>query len=424
VDTNEALFARARQLFPGGVNSPVRAYGAVGGTPRFVVRASGARVWDVEGGEYIDYVASWGAILLGHAHEGVVAAIREAAGEGTSYGAPTPRESALAERIRRAFPSIEKLRFTSSGTEAVMSAVRLARAATGRDRILKFAGGYHGHADALLVQAGSGLATLGLPASAGVPAAATRDTIVAPFNDAEAVREAFAALPGEIAAVVVEPVAANMGLVLPRPGFLEALREITRADGALLVFDEVITGFRIARGGAQERFGVTPDLTCLGKVIGGGLPVGAFGGPAAILELVAPAGPVYQAGTLSGNPLAMAAGTAALDALAEPGVYDRLEVNARSLATGLAEAVGDRGCVVQMGAMLTLFFAPRPPANYAEVQATDGHAFARFFHAMLDRGVLLPPSPFEAWFTTVAHGPEEIELTLDAARAAVAETFR
>jgi glutamate-1-semialdehyde 2,1-aminomutase len=430
VEANEALFARAKELFPGGVNSPVRAYGAVGGTPRFVARASGARVWDVEGGEYIDYVASWGAILLGHAHEGVVAAIREAAGEGTSYGAPTPRESALAERIRGAFPSIEKLRFTSSGTEAVMSAVRLARAATGRDRILKFAGGYHGHADALLVQAGSGLATLGLPASAGVPAAATRDTIVAPFNDAEAVREAFAAFPGEIAAVVVEPVAANMGLVLPRPGFLEALREITRADGALLVFDEVITGFRIARGGAQERFGVTPDLTCLGKVIGGGLPVGAFGGPARVLDLVAPAGPVYQAGTLSGNPLAMAAGTAALDALAEPGVYDQLENNARVLAKGLGEAVGDRGSVVQMGAMLTVFFAPAthspatPPADYAEVQAADRHAFARFFHAMLERGVLLPPSPFEAWFTTMAHGGEEIELTLDAARAAVAETFR
>ncbi len=418
--TNEDLFARARQLFPGGVNSPVRAYGAVGGTPRFLARAEGARVWDVEGRSYIDYVASWGAILVGHADQAVTAAIEEAAEAGTSYGAPSPRELELAERIRAAFPAIEKLRFTSSGTEAVMSAVRLARAATGRERILTFAGGYHGHADAFLVDAGSGLATLGLPASAGVPAGAAGDTIVAPYNDASAVGAAFAAFPGEIACVVVEPVAANMGLVLPVPGFLETLRDRTREEGALLVFDEVITGFRVARGGAQERLGVTPDLTCLGKVIGGGLPVGAFGGPSAYLDLVAPSGPVYQAGTLSGNPLAMAAGAATLDRLAEPGAYERLESVAAALAQGLAEAARGKASVVRMGALLSVFFADRPPVDYAEARAADGERFRRFFHAMRERGVLLPPSPYEAWFTTLAHGEAEVEATLEAAREAFA----
>jgi glutamate-1-semialdehyde 2,1-aminomutase len=435
VSANEALFTRARALFPGGVNSPVRAFGAVGGTPRFITRAEGAYVWDADGRRLLDYVASWGAILLGHAHPAVVEAIREAAGKGTSYGAPTEREIALAERIRAAFPSIEKVRFTSSGTEALMSAIRLARAATERDKILKFAGGYHGHADALLAQAGSGLATMGLPASAGVPAAATRDTLVAPYNDVEAVGRAFEAFPRDIAAVVVEPIAANMGVVLPREGFLESLREMTRGHGALLVFDEVITGFRVARGGAQQLFGITPDLTCLGKVIGGGLPVGAFGGRDGLMDMIAPEGPVYQAGTLSGNPLAMAAGAAALDALAAPGVYERIEATARRLAEGLVTLVGPRAAVVQQGALLTLFFASptaphvpthslgAPPADYEAVRNADSEAFRRFFHAMLARGILLPPSPFEAWFTTLAHGDEEVDLTLEAARFALAEAL-
>ena len=442
--TNDALFERAKALFPGGVNSPVRAYGSVGGTPRFVARAEGAYVWDAEGRRYLDYVASWGAILAGHADSAIVQAIREAAGEGTSYGASTEREIELGERIRAAFPSIEKIRFTSSGTEALMSAARLARGATTRDKILKFAGCYHGHADPLLVQAGSGLATLGLPASAGVPAAATRDTVVAPYNDAAAVEAAFAEFPDSIAAVVVEPIAANMGLVLPRPGFLETLREITRRHGALLVFDEVITGFRVARGGAQKLYGIAPDLTCLGKVIGGGLPVGAFGGRAEIMDRVAPLGPVYQAGTLSGNPLAMAAGAAALDRLAAPGTYERLETIAGGLAEGLRGAAQEAGLrraargadlpgavspgggpappvtVVQQGAMLTVFFASEAPADYDAVRTADADAFRRFFHAMLDRGVSLPPSPFEAWFTTLAHGESEVEATTAAAREAFA----
>jgi glutamate-1-semialdehyde 2,1-aminomutase len=423
VSSNETLFARARALFPGGVNSPVRAWSAVGGTPRFVARGEGAYVWDADGRRLLDYVASWGAILLGHADPAVVEAIREAAGKGTSYGAPTMREIALAERIREAFPSIEKLRFTSSGTEALMSAVRLARAATGRDKVLKFAGHYHGHADGLLVQGGSGLATLGLPASAGVPAAATRDTLVAPFNDVSAVEGAFDTFPHEIAVVVVEPIAANMGLVAPRTGFLESLRDLTRDRGALLVFDEVITGFRVTRGGAQELLGIEPDLTCLGKVIGGGLPVGAFGGSAKLMDLVAPEGPVYQAGTLSGNPLAMAAGAAALDALAAPGVYERLEAMARRLAEGLTALAGPRAAVVQRGAMLTLFFAAEPPHDFDAVRRTDAESFRRFFHAMLDRGILLPPSPYEAWFTTLAHGEHEVDATLKAARPALAEAL-
>jgi glutamate-1-semialdehyde 2,1-aminomutase len=423
VSASETLFARARELFPGGVNSPVRAWGAVGGTPRFIDRAEGPWVWDADGARLLDYVASWGAILLGHADPGVGEAIRRAAAKGTSYGAPSAGEIALAERIRVAFPSIEKLRFTSSGTEALMSAVRLARAATARDRIVKFAGCYHGHADPLLARAGSGLATLGLPASAGVPEAAARDTIVLPYNDVEAVRQTFDELGGTIAAVVVEPVAANMGLVLPRPGFLETLRETTRAHGALLVFDEVITGFRVARGGAQERYAIAPDLTGLGKVIGGGLPIGAFGGSAEIMDLVAPAGPVYQAGTLSGNPLATAAGAAALERLAADGVYDRLERAASELARGLERAADGAACVVQQGAMLTVFFTAEPPADYDAVQRTDAARFRRFFHAMLARGVMLPPSPYEAWFTTLAHGDREIASTIKAAKSAFDEAL-
>ncbi|HET6342063.1 MAG TPA: glutamate-1-semialdehyde 2,1-aminomutase [Gemmatimonadota bacterium] len=425
VATNADLFARAKELFPGGVNSPVRAYRAVGGTPRFVATARGARVRDVEGREYVDYVSSWGAILAGHADPDVTAAVAAAAAAGTGYGAPALGEIELAERIRSRMPSLERMRFTSSGTEAVMSAIRLARGATGRTRIVKFAGGYHGHSDALLAEAGSGIATLGLPGSAGVPEAATRDTLVLPYNDPGAVRAAFARFPGEIAAVLVEPVAANMGLVLPRPGFLEELREITAADGALLVFDEVITGFRVAPGGAQERFGILPDLTCLGKVVGGGLPVGVFGGRAGIMRHVAPEGDVYQAGTLSGNPVAMAAGSAALDRLADPGTYARLERLTGRLADGIRAAIragpaAGRASVETMASLLTLFWTPSPPADYDEARAGDGAAFARFFHAMLEHGILLPPSPYEAWFLTLAHGEEEIDLTLEAIPPALA----
>ncbi len=423
--TNADLFARAKDLFPGGVNSPVRAYRAVGGTPTFVAGARGARVRDVEGREYVDYVSSWGAILAGHAHPEVTAAVSAAAAAGTSYGAPAPGEIGLAERIRSRMPSLERMRFTSSGTEAVMSAIRLARGATGRTRIVKFAGGYHGHSDALLAEAGSGIATLGLPGSAGIPEAATRDTLVLPYNDRDAVQAAFDRFPREIAAVLVEPVAANMGLVLPRPGFLEALREITAADGALLVFDEVITGFRVAPGGAQERFGIVPDLTCLGKVVGGGLPVGVFGGRAEVMGHVAPEGDVYQAGTLSGNPVAMAAGSAALDRLADRATYEDLERRTRRLAEGIRAAIdagpaAGRASVETVASLLTLFWAPSPPRNYDEARAADGAAFARFFHAMLEQGILLPPSPYEAWFLTLAHGEEEVDLTLQAVPSALA----
>jgi len=422
-DTSPELFARARELFPGGVNSPVRAWGAVGGTPRFIARAAGARVWDVEGNEYLDFVASWGAILLGHAHPAIVAAVQRAAAMGTSFGAPAPGEVHLGERIRRAMPSVERLRFTNSGTEAVMSAVRLARAFTGRSRILKFAGCYHGHSDALLTQAGSGVATLGLPGSAGVPAAATADTVVVPYNDVDAVASVFARMGGEIAAVLVEPVAANMGVVAPRPGFLESLRDLATRHGALLVFDEVITGFRLGPAGAQGRFGIEPDLTCLGKIIGGGLPVGAFGGRSEIMAQVAPEGPMYHAGTLSGNPLAMAAGDVALAALTDPAVYDDLDTRAARLADGLAEAGGGRISVPRVGSLLTMFFTATPPEDYEQARASDTRAFARFFHAMLKRGIMLPPSAFEAWFTTLAHGDAEVDMALDAAREALPEAL-
>ena len=405
---SEELMARAELLFPGGVNSPVRAFGSVGGTPRVVERAAGARIWDVDGNELIDYVGSWGPMILGHAHPDVVAAVQAAAARGTSYGAPNPHEIELAELITEAMPHVERLRFTSSGTEAAMSAIRLARAATGRDRIIKMAGGYHGHADALLVQPGSG--ATGLPASAGVTAAAAADTHVAPYNDADAVERLLAG--GEVAAVIVEPVAANMGVVPPAPGYLEALRDLTRGHGALLIFDEVITGFRIARGGATERYGVTPDLVVLGKIIGGGLPVGAYGGRADLMRLIAPDGPVYQAGTLSGNPLAMAAGAATLRRLGVS-LYERLEESGANLEAGLAGAAVDAAVpatVNRVGSLLTVFLPDR--------------AFPAFFHAMLAAGILLPPSQHEAWFVSSAHSDADLDATLRAASDAFAVAGR
>jgi len=417
--TNEELFARAQQLFPGGVNSPVRAFGAVGGTPPFITRGAGPYLWDAEGHRLLDYISSWGAIILGHAEAGVVEAVQAAATDGTSFGAPTPGELALAELIQSAMPSVETLRFTSSGTEATMSAIRLARAYTGREKVIKFAGCYHGHADMLLTQSGSGVATLGLPGSVGVPPAATQHTLVAPYNDANAVADLFRRFPGQLAAVIVEPVAANMGLVLPQPDFLPALRDLTAAQGALLIFDEVVTGFRVAPGGAQERYGIVPDLTCLGKIIGGGLPVGAYGGRRTIMERVAPLGPMYQAGTLSGNPLAMAAGAAVLRRLTEPALYRLLEAHTTRLGEGLRRILARTASVTQIGSLLTVFFRPCPPTNYTLAQESDTRAFATFFHAMLKRGILLPPSQFEAWFLTTAHGDDQIEVTLAAAREAV-----
>jgi glutamate-1-semialdehyde 2,1-aminomutase len=405
---SEVLMARAAELFPGGVNSPVRAFGSVGGTPRVIARAAGARLWDVDGNELIDYIGSWGPMILGHAHPDVVAAVQAAAERGTSYGAPNPHEIELAELITGAMPHVERLRFTSSGTEAAMSAIRLARAATRRDRFIKMAGGYHGHADALLVQPGSG--ATGLPASAGVTAGAAADTLVAPYNDVDAVERLLAA--GEVAAVIVEPVAANMGVVPPARGYLEALRHLTRDHGALLIFDEVITGFRVARGGATERYGVTPDLVVLGKIIGGGLPVGAYGGRSDLMRLVAPDGPMYQAGTLSGNPLAMAAGAATLRRLDRP-TYDRLEAAGERLESGLLDAAASAAVPValsRVGSLLTAFL----PED----------AFLDFFHAMLTAGILLPPSQHEAWFVSSAHSDADLDATLRAASDAFAVAGR
>jgi len=416
------LFERARRVIPGGVNSPVRAFGSVGGTPRFVTRAHGARLWDADGNVYIDYVGSWGPMILGHADPGVLRAVRAALRDGTSFGAPTELETELAQRVVAAVPSIERVRFVSSGTEATMSALRLARAVTERPRILKFEGCYHGHADSLLVGAGSGVATLGIPGSPGVPEAFTELTISAPFNDLDAVAAAFARWGDEIACIIVEPVAGNMGLVLPEPGFLPGLRELCDRSGALLIFDEVMTGFRVARGGAQQRFGVTPDLTCLGKVVGGGLPAAAYGGPAALLDRMAPDGPVYQAGTLSGNPLAMAAGCATLDRLADPRAYTQLEARSRALADGLAAAAREADVELStaaIGGMFGFFFHPGPVRSFADAKKADAAAFRRFFAAMLDAGIYLAPSPFEAGFVSLAHRPVDIAATLAAARAAL-----
>ena len=416
------LFERARRVIPGGVNSPVRAFGAVGGTPRFISRARGARIWDTDGNAYIDYVGSWGPMILGHADPGVLRAVRSALRHGTSFGAPTELETQLAQRVVAAVPGIERVRFVSSGTEATMSALRLARAVTGRPRILKFEGCYHGHADALLVGAGSGVATLGIPGSPGVPEAFTELTVSAPYNDLGAVSEAMARWGREIACVIVEPVAGNMGLVLPEPGFLAGLRELCTKWGALLIFDEVMTGFRVARGGAQQRFGVTPDLTCLGKVVGGGLPAAAYGGPAELLDRMAPDGPVYQAGTLSGNPLAMAAGCATLDRLAVPRVYQQLEVTARSLADGLAAAAADARVPFTAGAiggMFGFFFHPGPVRNFKEAAASDSARFGRFHAGLIEGGVYWPPSQFEAAFLSLAHTDADIDRTAAVFRTAL-----
>ena len=419
---SQALFDQATRYFPGGVNSPVRAFRAVGGTPLFVASASGPRLTDADGKTYLDFVGSWGPLILGHAHPAVVTAISEAANRGTSYGAPHAGELALALLITDSMPSIERLRFVSSGTEATMSALRVARAFTRRDKILKFDGGYHGHSDGLLVAAGSGLLTSGVASSAGVPASWTAETVSVPYNDLAAVRAAFQRFSDQIAAVIVEPVAGNMGVVPPTEGFLTGLREITHEHHALLVFDEVITGFRVAPGGAQTRFGVTPDLTCLGKVIGGGLPVGAYGGRADVMALVAPDGPVYQAGTLSGNPIAMAAGIATLEALRAPEVYPQLERLGAGLQDVLERAAQRAEIplrVQRVGSMLTPFFSTSPIFDEASAKRADTSRYGRFFHALLQRGLYPPPSQFEAWFVSTSHSEDDIAATSQAVQEAL-----
>ncbi len=420
------LFARALKILPGGVDSPVRAFKSVGASPLFIRRAYDARLEDVDGNTFIDYVMSWGPLIHGHAPRELVKAVAAAAREGTSYGAPSPLEVDLGERVRKMMPSLERIRFVSSGTEATMSAVRVARAATTRDKILKFAGCYHGHADPFLVQAGSGALTLGVPTSPGVTKAAAADTLVASYNDPASVERVFAANRGEIAALIVEPIAGNMGVVPPADGFLRALRDICNAHGALLVFDEVISGFRAGSGGAQTLAGIRPDLTCLGKIIGGGLPVGAYGGRADLMDLVSPAGPVYQAGTLSGNPLAMTAGIWCLDHL-KPRLYRDLAVLGTRLAAGLADAAREAGVAVQVnavGSLLTPFFTDQPVRDYGSATSANTEHYAKFFRGMLARGIYPPPSQFEAWFLSAAHTTKDVDKTIAAARAAMRDVSR
>jgi glutamate-1-semialdehyde 2,1-aminomutase len=419
---SEQLFARAVGLMPGGVNSPVRAFRGVGGTPRFIKSASGATITDVDGLTYIDYVGSWGPMILGHADPEVISAVQKAAARGTSFGAPNELEIELAAEIIDAVPSIEMVRMVSSGTEATMSAIRLARGVTSRDKLLKFTGCYHGHGDSLLVKAGSGVATLGLPDSPGVPAELAKETITVPFNDAGLVQEAFNE-HNDIAAVIIEPIVGNMGCVPPEPGFLDAVRQITRKAGALLIFDEVMTGFRVARGGAQQLYDVKPDITTLGKIIGGGLPVGAYGGSRDLMNNIAPAGPIYQAGTLSGNPLSMAAGIATLKRLRDESVYERLERSSSRLCKGVAEAAaaaGVRTVTNRVGSMWTTFFNDAPVSNWESADKCDRQMYARYFHGMLEQQIYLAPSQFEAAFVSLAHSNEAIDQTIDAAR----ETFK
>jgi glutamate-1-semialdehyde 2,1-aminomutase len=418
---NEELFARAQRSIPGGVNSPVRAFRAVGGTPRFFTRGEGAWLWDADGQRYLDYVGSWGSAILGHAHAGTVRAVQEAARFGLSFGAPTEAEVELAETLCGLLPSLDRVRLVSSGTEATMSALRLARGHTGRAKIVKFEGCYHGHGDSLLVKAGSGALTFGQPSSAGVPSAIAGETIVLSYNDLEGVAAAFAARPDEIACIIVEPVAGNMNLILPASGFLAGLRELCDRYGAVLIFDEVMTGFRVHRSGAQGLYGVRPDLTTLGKVIGGGMPVGAFGGRREIMDKIAPLGPVYQAGTLSGNPVAVAAGLATLKAIQAPGFYAELSARTRSLAEGLAGAAREAGVPFSaqaVGAMFGIYFAPAVPDSFATVMACDRERFNRFFHRMLDAGVYLAPSAFEAGFVSAAHTAADIQATVQLAASA------
>ena len=418
-----SLFQEAQKLLPGGVDSPVRAFRAVGGQPLFIDCGKGPYLYDVDGNRYIDYVLSWGPLITGHAHPKVVHAIQESAVKGTSYGAPSPLEVELAKRVMEFMPSLEMLRFVNSGTEATMSALRLARAYTKRDKIIKFDGCYHGHADLLLVQAGSGVATLGLPDSPGVPADTVKDTLVADFNSVASVEALFKKYPEQIAAVIVEPVAGNMGVVPPQPGFLEGLRIVTKREGALLIFDEVMTGFRVHRGGAQTLYNIQPDLTTLGKVIGGGLPVGAYGGKKEIMQLVAPAGPMYQAGTLAGNPLAMSAGLATLDLIREEKAWDEMEARGRQLDEGIASAANRAGVPIQqtrVGTMRTTFFSETQPIDWNTVKAADKALFAKFFQKMLENGVYLAPSQFEAGFLSIMHDESVIAATLDA----VEETFK
>ena len=416
------LYAEAVRYLPGGVNSPVRAFKSVGGQPLFIARGQGSRVYDVDGNGFIDYVASWGPLILGHADPGIVAAVMRAAELGTSFGAPTELEVELARMVVEAVPSIEVVRFVNSGTEATMTALRLARGFTGRDKVIKFEGGYHGHADMLLARAGSGVLTLGAPDSPGVPASAAQNTLTAPYNDLEAVARLFDENRGQVAAVIVEPVAGNMGVVPPEPGFLPGLRDLTRREGALLVFDEVITGFRVAYGGAQSLYGITPDLTCLGKIIGGGLPVGAYGGRREIMEMMAPVGPVYQAGTLSGNPLAMSAGVQMLRTLQRTDPYQDLERKAARLSDGLKAAAAEAGVDVasnRVGSMMTLFFTRERVVDYRSAKTSDTAAYARYFHAMLERGVYLAPSQFEAAFLSTAHTDQDVDATVAAAHEAM-----
>lgn len=426
VEGSKALFEEAKKYIPGGVNSPVRAFKSVGDIPRFIEKAKGSHIWDVDGNEYVDYVCSWGPMILGHAHPEVIKAIQEQAEKGTSYGAPTKLEVKLAKMIVELVPSVEKVRMVNSGTEATMSAIRLARGYTGRNKVIKFEGGYHGHVDALLVKAGSGLTTFGVPTSPGIPEDFAKHTITVPFNDIDALKKVIDEVGNDVAAVIMEPVMANAGLIIPEPGFLEKVRELTAEKGIVLIFDEVITGFRLSLGGAQEYFGITPDLSCFGKIIGGGLPVGAFGGKAEIMNYLAPEGPVYQAGTLSGNPLAMVAGIKTLELLQKPGVYDSLREKTDKLAEGLREAaraagIEDKLCFKKIESISIVYFTNKDVKNYQDALTSNTEAYAKFFRKMLEQGIYLAPSQFEVAFMSTAHTDEDIEKTIKAAEIAFKE---